>query len=301
MIMSILAFTQQFPTNESCKLHFKLEREKEGVICKKCSQTEHYWLFSKWQWQCKNCSFRTTLRSGTIMENSNLPILTWYLCMSFMSFSKKGLSALEMQRQLGHKRYNTIWNLMHKIRKAMGERDDKYNLSGFIEFDEGHFEHAVKNDTQLKRGRGSQRQTNVAVMAESTPLENLETGHKSTHCRYFKMKVNQSFEKEELNSKVVKYIHQDSIIFSDKSTSYVDFSEIVETHISSKSTKETTKSSLKWVHIAISNAKRNLLGVYHMIKPKYLQSYLNEFCYKLNRRFFGFKLFNRLIIATINN
>ena len=203
MIMSILAFTQHFPTNESCKLHFKLEREKEGVICKKCSQTEHYWLSSKWQWQCKNCSFRTTLRSGTIMENSNLPILTWYLCMSFMSFSKKGLSALEMQRQLGHKRYNTVWNLMHKIRNAMGLRDDKYNLSGFIKFDEGHFEHAVKNDTQLNRGRGSQRQTNVAVMAESTPLENIETGHKSTHCRYFKMKVNQSFEKEELNSKVV--------------------------------------------------------------------------------------------------
>ena len=113
MIMSILAFTQQFPTNESCKLHFKLEREKEGVICKKCSQTEHYWLSSKWQ--CKNCSFRTTLRSGTIMENSNLPILTWYLCLSFMSFSKKGLSALEMQRQLGHKRYNTVWNLTQKL------------------------------------------------------------------------------------------------------------------------------------------------------------------------------------------
>jgi hypothetical protein len=59
------------------------------------------------------------------------------------------------------------------------------------------------------------------------------------------MKVNQTFEKEELNSKVIKYIHQDSIIFSDKSTSYVDFSELVDTHISSKSNKETTKSTLK--------------------------------------------------------
>ena len=141
--MSILKFTQQFPTNESCKLHFKLERENQGIVCKKCSQTEHYWLKSKWQWQCKKCSFRTTLRSGTIMEHSNLPFITWYLCMAFMSFSKKGLSALEMRRQLGHKRYNTIWVLMHKIRTGMGQRDDKYNLSGFIEFDEGHFEHAV--------------------------------------------------------------------------------------------------------------------------------------------------------------
>jgi hypothetical protein len=56
-----------------------------------------------------------------------------------MNFSKKRLSALEMQQQLGHKRYNTVWILMHKIRKAMDERDDKYNLSGFIEFDVGQF------------------------------------------------------------------------------------------------------------------------------------------------------------------
>ena len=86
--MSILEFTKQFPTNEGCKIHFKSEREKQGIICKKCNSTEHYWLKSKWQWQCKECSFRTTtLRSGTFMEHSNLPLLTWDLCMAFMSFS----------------------------------------------------------------------------------------------------------------------------------------------------------------------------------------------------------------------
>ena len=174
--MSILEFTKQFPTNESCKIHFKSEREKQGIICKKCNSTEHYWLKSKWQWQCKECSFRTILRSGSFMEHSNLPLLTWYLCMAFMSFSKKGISALEMQRQLGHKRYNTVWSLIHKIRLEMGQRDDRYNLNGFIEFDEGHFEHATSQSVDLKRGRGSQRQTNVAVMAESSPLENIETG-----------------------------------------------------------------------------------------------------------------------------
>lgn len=91
------------------------------------------------------------------------------------------------------------------------------------------------------------------------------------------------------------------LIDLNKSISYVDFSELVDIHITTKSDKETTKTTLKWVHIAMSNAKRNLLGVYHMIKPKFLQAYLNEFCYKLNRRYFGFKLFNRLVIATINN
>lgn len=56
---------------------------------------------------------------------------------------------------------------------------------------------------------------------------------------------------------------------------------------------------LPWVHIAISNAKRMLLNVFHDIKPEYLQSYLNGFCYKFNRRYFGESLFDRLVIASV--
>jgi len=190
---------------------------------------------------------------------------------------------------------------MHKLRKGMGLRDERYQLNDSIEFDEGYFEHATSKNTKLKQGRGSQRQANVAVMAESTPLENLQTGKTSSHCRYFKMKVLETHIKENANEIVAKYINEKAIIFSDKSTSYVDFSTLVDGHLTTKSDKETTKTTLKWVHIAISNAKRNLLGVYHMIKLKYLQAYLDEFCYKLNRRFFGFKLFERMRIASIKN
>jgi len=299
--MTILEFLQDFPDEHSCKVHFKVQREHQGIICKKCGSQKHYWLESKWQWQCSNCRFRTTLRSGTIMESAKLSFHKWYLCMAFMSSTKKGISALEMQRQLGHKRYGTIWRLMHKIREGMGKRDSLYQLNGEIEFDEGYFEQAISEQIKLKRGRGSQRQSNVAIMAESTPLEDIETGKTSSQCRYFKMKVLESHNKEDVNKQIIEYINEKAIIFSDKSTSYVDFSELVETHISSKSDKEITKTTLKWVHIAISNAKRNLLGVYHMIKGKYLQAYLNEFCYKLNRRYFGKRLFDRLVIATIAN
>ena len=79
----------------------------------------------------------------------------------------------------------------------------------------------------------------------------------------------------------------------------MDIADFVELHLTEKSDKEVTKTTLKWVHIAISNAKRNLVGNYHKIKRKYLQLYLNEFVYKLNRRYFEDKLFDRLIIANI--
>ena len=134
-------------------------------------------------------------------------------------------------------------------------------------------------------------------MAESTPLEDIETGKMSNHCRYFKMKVLTTHQGKGIEDTSEDNIDEKSIIFSDKSTSYIDIAKYVETHIMVKSTKETTKTTLKWVHIAISNAKRTLLGMYHKIKGKYLQLYLDEFCYKLNRRYFGNKLFDRLTLA----
>ncbi len=79
--------------------------------------------------------------------------------------------------------------LIHKIRSAMGKRDALYQLEGSIEFDEGYFEKATSKKVKLKWGGGSQWQMNVAVMAESTPLEDLATRAKTSQCRYFKMKV----------------------------------------------------------------------------------------------------------------
>lgn len=292
--MNIKEFVQKFPNEEECKLHFKKTREKEGISCKKCGCKKHYWLKGVWQWQCSSCDFRTTLRSGTFMQGSKLPFEKWYLAMFFMTLTKKGISAKELQRQLSHSRYESIWNMMHKIREAMGERDNLYTLEDMIEFDEGHFEVATKRSTKLKRGKGSQKQQNVAVMAESIPLEN--NGKFSQQCRYFKMKVLGSHKKEIVNNIIETCTNKQTIVFTDGSKSYVDISTLVEAHVVEVN-QNNKNQSLKWVHTAISNAKRTFLGVYHMMKAKYLQNYLNEFCYKLNRRYFGKKLFDRLVIA----
>lgn len=295
--MNILRFMETFPDEASCKEHFRLRRQSEGVKCKKCGHTEHYWLKGKWQWQCKSCGFRTCLRSGTVFSHSKLPIHKWYLAMCMMTMSKKGFSAKEMQRQLGHSRYESIWRMMHVIREAMGKRDALYKLEGMVEFDEGYIKKSTPKCTKLKRGKGSQGKQNVAVVAESTPLEDLNSGRTSRQCRYFKMQVLDSHKSDAINEVIKKSLSESTIVFSDKSKSYVDISEHVELHIEEKSTNETSKTIFQWVHITISNAKRWLLGIHHQIKGKYLQSYLNEFCYKLNRRYFGDRIFDRLTLA----
>jgi transposase-like protein len=299
-MMDIFSFTAHFGTEGDCRIHFKAQRDKIGVVCK-CGHNKHFWIKSIWSYECKKCRSRTSLKSGTIMQNSNLSFLIWYKTMFLMSVTKKGFSSKEIQKQLGLKRYEPVWAMVHKLRKAMGTRDEKYTLEGMIEFDEGYFTVESSEIEQEKgvRGRGAAGKQNVAVMAESTPLENIETGEKSKSCRYFKAKVLDTHLSLEINETVKESIDNQSIVFTDKSTSYVDISDFVELHITEKSDKETTNETLKWVHITISNAKRNLLGNYHKIKRKYLQLYLNEFIYKLNRRYLGDKLFERLIIANI--
>jgi hypothetical protein len=300
--MNIFSFTAEFDSEEACRNHFKSERDKIGVCCKRCSHTEHYWIKSQWSYECKKCRSRTSLRSGTIMQSSNLSFLIWYKTMFLITTTKKGFSSKEIQRQLGLKRYEPVWAMVHKLRKAMGNRDDRYTLEGMIEMDEGYFtiEASEQQHNTQMAGRGSKTKSNVMVLAESTVLENIETGKVERQCRYFKAKVLENHNADEIDKTLKQSINNEEIIvFTDKSTSYVNIADYVELHISEKSSEETTKETLKWVHITISNAKRNFVGTYHKIKKKYLQLYLNEFVYKLNRRYFGEKIFDRLVIANI--
>ena len=300
--MNIFDFTAHFDSEEACRNHFKEERDKVGVVCKKCGHTEHYWIKSKWSYECKQCRSRTSLRSGTIMQSSNLSFLIWYKTMFLLSATKKGFSSKEIQRQLGLKRYEPVWAMVHKLRKAMGNRDDLYTLEGMIEMDEGYFTiEASKHDHKTqKAGRGSKTKSNVMIMAESTVLEDVDTGKTDRQCRYFKAKVLDDHKADSADETLKKSISDEqTIVFTDKSSSYVNIADYVEIHLTEKSNEQTTKETLKWVHIAISNAKRNFTGNYHKIKRKYLQLYLNEFVYKLNRRYFGEGSFDRLVVASI--
>src|SRR5215211_833476 len=107
--MNILNFNKKFPDEETCRLYLKEKREKEGIICKKCGSEKHYWFANMQLWKCAGCGARLSLRAGTIMEKSHLPVLTWFTCIHLMTSVKKSFSALEMQRQLGLKRYEPVW------------------------------------------------------------------------------------------------------------------------------------------------------------------------------------------------
>lgn len=183
----------------------------------------------------------------------------------------------------------------------MGKRDDLYLLKGMVEYDEAYEEKATKRMVQdgLKRGKGSEKQSIVALASESNPLEDPLSGKMGRHCVFFKLKVFGDVTRESAEVFVKESIDPKSVLLTDKCPANVNFEKIVENHIKVKSSYGFANGDLNWLHTAISNLKRNLLGIYHMVSEKHLQSYLNEFANKFNRRYFGDKLFDRLFIASV--
>jgi hypothetical protein len=235
--------------------------------------------------------------------------------MMMLTSTKKSFSALEIQRQLGHLYYEPIWYMLHKIRHAMGKRDDNYTLSNEVELDEGFFEivpnkedrdkivlELKDNEGKYKRGKGSQKQATVLVMAESKTVEPTEKyKHKPTKkVRYIKMQLLDDLCKATTNEQIEKAIDPKSSAITDGANNYNDLQDKLTDHKAVViELKKDTSKILPWVHIAISNAKRLLLDVHHSIGNDYLQSYLDEFCYKFNRRYFD-SVFERVVISSVS-
>lgn len=311
--MKLIEFSQNYPDEASCKEEFKRYREAQGVVCKKCNaRDEYWWLKSKEQYECKKCGFRMSLKSGTVMENSKLSYLYWFIAFHLMTSTKKTISALELQRQIGHKYYEPIWVMMHKIRLVMGKRDDQHKLANELEADESYYStRYIQEENEftgvkqaLKRGKGSQRKTGVMVMASQVKVTRkaLKKKELPTYMcpKFIKMKVVENGTIDEISKTVEKSIEKESSIKTDKAKSYKKgFSKFAKLVMLDMSKFDPGKE-LPWSSKAITNSKNLIKAIHHAVDAQYLQNYLNEFCYKYNRRYFGEQVFNRLLIAAVS-
>ncbi|HCC71783.1 MAG TPA: hypothetical protein DEQ09_11630 [Bacteroidales bacterium] len=135
-IMKLSEFYKCFPDESTCCQILRYIREREGIVCKKCGSVEYYWKKDKKSFECKKCKFRTSLKNGTILEHSNLPLKYWLSTIAYLKIMKKNISALELQKELGYKRYEPIWLMLKKI-KNMPEADYFiYKVSDYIHLDE---------------------------------------------------------------------------------------------------------------------------------------------------------------------
>lgn len=125
---------------------FKEYRLKKGISCKKCASLEHYWLKSKNQFQCKQCKFRTTLRSGTVLEGSKLPVSYFFIALHLLREKGNAATIEDLQTVTRHKYYEPLWLLMRKARKYFKENEQNAVISEFLETANNYF---LKNEEVL--------------------------------------------------------------------------------------------------------------------------------------------------------
>ena len=136
--MRLSKFYKYFPDESTCCQILRCIREQEGVICKKDGSIEYYWKKDKMSFECKECNYRTSLKNGTIMEHSNLPLKYWLFTIAYLNIIGEKISAVELQKEIGHKRYEPIWFMLKKIKNISENDNFLYKISDYIQIDGLH-------------------------------------------------------------------------------------------------------------------------------------------------------------------
>jgi hypothetical protein len=154
--MTVAQFEKAFPDEEACKVYLIARRWPDGVKCPRCGAEAFQLSGRPFHWHCYKCapvtSYRFSHIAGTIFENTNKPLREWFRVVHLMLTSKKGISALQIQRMMGFGSYGTAHSMCHKIRAALIEPETK--LGGIVEVDETLIGGLAKNKHKDKRGKG---------------------------------------------------------------------------------------------------------------------------------------------------
>ena len=279
---TMIKFMEMYQTEEDCRAALFTHRWPDGFRCPRCGHKKAYAHKKRPLFECKSCGHQASLTAGTIFEGTRTDLKKWLLAIYLLASAKKPVSSAELGRQLGIAT-QTAWTMRRKIMHAMGRREGELMLAGVVEMDESYVGGANKGI----RGRGAQGKTPVAVMCEQ---------NESGGCSLAHMQVIADAGGASLGEAATGYITPGSILATDGFASYPPVGKLGFDHQPLiMAGAQNDADMLPWVHIIISNFKRWVLDAFHGVSAKHLQSYLDEFCYRFNRRAQRTDLFRRVL------
>src|SRR5260370_9229795 len=157
--MAVKEFRARLGDDAQCARYLARERWPNGFLCPRCGGRSRGYMGSRRVEECADCGYQCSVTAGTIFHKTRVPLTGWFWAIYRMGQDKKGISALQLSKEIGVS-YPTAWLLQHKIRKAMADRDQRYQLSGLIEVDEGYAGGAEQGGAQ--KGRGAKTKSVVA-------------------------------------------------------------------------------------------------------------------------------------------
>ena len=297
---SLPDFQRLFPNEAACAAYLESARWSDGFICPYCGTPGEPYRYTTRLGVlcCRRCRRETRLTAGTVMERTHTPLSVWFWAAYLVASQTPGMSAVQFQRQLGLSRYETAFQILHKLRAGM-VRPDQDRIGGkpdeLVEADETY----VGGRTHGK-GKGVHDKVLVAGAVEVRQRKIASSRNKRKTGRYagrVRLAVVPDRSARSLGGFIERNIAPGTTIITDDWSGYANLGEFGYRHtaVAERGDMHVADTFLPIIHLVFSNLKTWLRGIHHGVSPQHLQAYLNEFTFRFNRRFYPFNAFRSLL------
>jgi len=266
---TLVEFQQWFSSEDACIDYLYQSRWPEGFVCPKCgARKDPYQIGAYRRLECAECTHQTSVTAGTVMHGTRMPLQVWFNGAYLVTTHTPGFSALQFQRQLGIKTYETAFQMLHKLRAAM-VRPDRDRIHGDIEVDETF----IGARRPGKRGRGAAGKVMVAGAVEV-----LARDERKERVGRLRLQVVPDSCADSLVGFVLSNIQVGSEVRTDGLASYNQLAK------KGYSYKTVENHELEHIHKTFGNLKTWIEGTHHGVSKKHMHAYVNEFVFRHNRR-----------------
>jgi transposase-like protein len=297
---SLPEFQRLFPDEAACATYLERARWSDGFICLRCGTIGEPYRYSARPGVlcCRACRRETRLTAGTVMERTHTPLSVWFWAAYLVASQTPGISAVQLQRQLGLSRYETAFQILHKLRAGM-VRPDQDQIGGKPD------EHVEADETWIGgrtrgEGRGVHHKSLVAAAVEvrqRKPGTKLNPRRSGRYAGRVRLAVVPDRSARALGGFVKTVVVPGARIITDDWSGYAGLTKHGFNHvaIAERGDPQVAEEFMPIVHLVFSNLKTWLRGIHHGVSPQHLQTYLNEFTFRFNRRFYPFNAFRSLL------
>lgn len=284
--MTFFEFLKMFPTEEKVIENFIRIRYKEKPACNHCGSIKVYQMRRNTRFfTCNDCGNSFSIFKGTVFEKTTTDLRKWMYAIHLFLNGKKGISGLQLKREVGVT-YKTAWRMLKQIRTAMGNTQNQKQFEAIIEMDETYVggkprkknKHDDDDEPKNKKGRGTKKMPVVGV---------LERNKNRVHARVA-LPDNQGVKLsgKQLLAILNQVCREDVTVMTDQFRGYHILKKNNFLHLKVDHTKAFMQEGvhINGIESFWATLKRGVYGIYHKVSVKYLQNYVDEFCFRHNNR-----------------
>ena len=275
--MNILEVFEKFPTQKNCIEYLEKVRWDGDPKCPYCASDHN--IPMQGRHHCYTCKTSFSVTVGTIFHHTHLPLQKWFLALSLMLNAKKGISALQLSRDLKVNK-NTAWRINMQIRKAMTQAAHRNLLTGIVEMDETYIggkprpgKPGPNSDGSYPRGRGTDKAPVVGASERKGRVSAKAVRKDQMKARHMRAFVRMRIDPNK------------AVLITDEYKGYTGMEKVLPHQVIRHQEWfvdgdiHTNCIESFWALL-----KRGMFGQFHSVSRRHLQRYVDEFCYRYNRR-----------------